>query len=222
MAAPRRRRRRHHVRNPRRFHARRRHHRNARRHYRRLRNPRSGGGVRVTFRNALHEGIIPAGVGAGGALALDVLMGYANPYLPASLQVTSGSFNALNLLTKLAGAIGIGMLASRFMGSSRGRTVMLGALTVTLYSSIRTLTTGSGIPGLSGLQGLQDYTPFPTSRGVGAYLSRPTGRVGGQTILRGLGYVTPGTVVGPTLAPRMGAYLPRGAAVNVMPEETGI
>jgi len=220
--ATRRRRRRHHVRNPRRYHARRAHRRNPRRHrrhhYRRLRNPRSGGG-RVSIRGVVRDTLVPAGVGAAGGVALNVVMGYLNPYLPASLQTTSGGFNALNTAVQAAGALGVGYLAERFMGSGKGRMVAVGAMTVVLYGALRNLTAGTGIPGLSGL-GLTDYTPFPTSRTVGAYLGRPVPRTGGHTILRGLGYVTPGTVVGPSLAPRMGAYMPR--AVNVMPEETGI
>jgi hypothetical protein len=215
FAMHKRRRRRSHIRNPRRYHARR-HHRNSRRrhHYRRMRNPRrsSGGGTRFSMRGIVHEAIVPAAVGTGGALALNVLMGYANPYLPAQLQSTSGTFNPLNALLQVAGAVGVGAAAMKFMGRSRGGTVMLGALTVTFYSIVRNFTAGSGIPGLSGI-GLTDYTPFPTSRTVGAYLPRRT--AGGR-----VGYVTPGTVVGPTLAPRMGAYMPR--AMNVMPEETGI
>ena len=154
--------------------------------------------MRLSINNVVREAIVPAAVGGVGALGLDVVMGYLNPYLPASLQSTTGAFNALNLLVKVAGAVGLGMVAGKFMGASRGKTVMIGALTVTAYSAIRNFTAGSGIPGLSGYS---DYTPYP----MGAYMRGPTGTPG----IQGLGYVSPGAVIAPTLTPKLGAYMAR-------------
>lgn len=189
MARSHRRRRRLH--NPRRHHSRRRHHNRRRYHNRRrrhLRNPRSGGGSRVTLHNLVREAVLPAAIGGTGALVLDVVMGYLNPYLPTQLQ--SGWFN---LLAKGAAAVGLGMVAGKFLGRSRGHVVMIGALTVTAYSAIRSATAGMGIPGLSGYS---DYTPYPMGR---------------------LGYVNPGAVIAPTMTPRLGAYMRRATGVPAAP-----
>jgi hypothetical protein len=144
--------------------------------------------------------IAPAAMGAGGALMLDVVYGYLNPYLPVTLQ--SGW---MQVLVKGAAAVGLGMVGMRMLGRDRGKVLMLGALTVTLYSALRTAVTGMGIPGLSGYG---DYTPFPM-HGFGAYMKGPTGTPG----IQGLGYVSPAAVIGPTMSPRMGAYMP----MNVVP-----
>ena len=185
-------------------HHRRRHHN--RRHYgfrrRRLRNPRHGGSV--TLRNVVRAAVVPAAIGGAGALALDVVMGYVNPYLPATLQ--SGWFS---LLTKGAGAVALGLVASKFLGRERGKVVMIGALTVTAYGAIRSAASGMGIPGLAGL-GFRDYTPYPMR--MGAYIAGPTGTRG----IQGLSYVSPGAVVAPTLSPKLGAYM-SGAANVVAP-----
>lgn len=180
-----------------------------------MRNPRSSGGGRMSIRNVVRDTLIPAGIGAAGGLAVNVLMGYVNPYLPSQFQQTAGAFNALNTAAQLAGAVGVGMLAHKFLGGGKGKEVAVGAATVVLYAALSNLAAGT-IPGIAGLR---DYTPFPT-HGVGAYLPRRAVSSPAPGRLRGLGYITPGTVVGPALSPRMGAYLPRGA--NVMPEETGL
>jgi len=120
-------------------------------HRRRLRNPRRAGGFGM--RGLMRNAVMPAMIGGTGALVLDVVDGYVAPYLPATLQ--SGY---LRLIMKGVGAVAIGMVASRFLGRERGRVVMLGALTVTAYSAIRSAVQGAGIPGLSGYG---DYTPFP-------------------------------------------------------------
>jgi hypothetical protein len=162
-------------------------------HRRRLRNPRRAGGFGM--RGLLRNAVMPAALGGTGALVLDVVDGYVAPYLPVTLQA-----GYLRLIMKGLGAVAIGMVASRFLGRERGRVVMLGALTVTAYSAIRSAVAGAGIPGLSGYN---DYTPFPM-HGFGAYMKGPTGTPG----IQGLGYVSPAAVVGPTMSPRMGAYMP--------------
>jgi len=173
------------------------HHRNIRRfHRRRLRNPRRSGGM-GSLRGVVRNAVVPAAIGGAGALALDVVYGYLQPYLPATFQT-----GYMSLLTKGAAAIGLGMVAGRFLGRERGKVVMLGALTVTAYSAIRSATAGMGIPGLSGYS---DYTPYP----MGAYIRGPTGTPG----IQGLGYISPAAVVGPSMSPRMGAYMPSGANV---------
>ena len=155
------------------------------------------------MRGLMRNAVMPAMIGGTGALVLDVVDGYVAPYLPVTLQA-----GYLRLIMKGLGAVAIGMVASRFLGRERGRVVMLGALTVTAYSAIRSAVAGAGIPGLSGYN---DYTPFPM-HGFGAYMKGPTGTPGIQGY-GSLGYVSPAAVVGPTMSPRMGAYMP----MNVVP-----
>lgn len=190
----------------RRRHVNRIHHRHhARRHHsynrRRVKNPRHSGGHTIALRNVVREAIVPAAIGGAGALALDVVMGYVNRYLPATFQ--SGWFN---LLVKGAGAVALGTVAGRFLGRSRGNVVMIGALTVTAYSGIRSAAARAGIPGLAGYS---DYTPFPMR--MGAYMRGATGTHG----IQGLGYVSPGAVIAPNLSPKLGAYMT--TAANVVP-----
>jgi hypothetical protein len=169
---------------------------------RRLRNPRHLGSL--SPRSLLHNAVVPGFIGAGGALALDVVMGYATPMLPPALQ--SGWFN---VAVKAAGAVGVGMLASKFLGRENGRIVMLGGLTVVAYGSLKTLLAGMGVTGIPGLSGYADYTPYPVT-GMGAYMRGATGTRG----IQGLGYTSPAPVIG--MSPRMGAYMPR-APMNVVP-----
>lgn len=171
-------------------------------HRRRLHNPRRRGGGFSLRGGLLRNAVMPAAMGAGGALALDVVYGYLNPYLPVTLQA-----GWMQLLVKGAAAVALGTVAMKFLGRERGKVVMMGALTVTAYSALRSAVAGAGIPGLSGL-GYGDYTPFPM-HGLGAYMRGPTGTPG----IQGLGYVSPAAVIGPTMSPRMGAYMP----MNVVP-----
>ncbi len=188
LANPRRRRRRHNVRH----HKRHRHHyrhrrRNARFHRRRHRRSNPFGGATVK------DLIMPAAVGAGGAIVLAVAYNYVAPNLPSQFQ--SGFFPAI---LQGAAAIGLGMIAGKFLGRAQGHAVALGGLTVVLVNSITpalSSATGGAIPGLSGLGGLKlgmgDYIPY--SRPMGAYMRNPNmGR---------LGFVSP--------APRLGAYMSR-------------
>jgi hypothetical protein len=155
------------------------------------------------MRGIVRNAVVPAALGAGGAVVFDVMYGYMQPYLPAAFQT-----GYMNILAKGAVAVGLGMVGMRVLGRERGRVMMLGALTVTAYSALRSAVAGMGIPGLSGYS---DYTPYP----MGAYIQGPTGTPGIQGFGR-LGYVSPAAVVGPTLSPRMGglgAYMP----MNVVP-----
>lgn len=176
---------------------RRRRHRALGRHiHRRIRrNPRLQLGVSGGI---IRGALVPGAIGAGGALAVDIVMGYASPYLPAQLQ--TGWFN---IAVKGAAAVGVGMVAGKFLGRERGRVAMLGGLTVVLYGALRAMLATSGIKGLSGL-GMHDYTPYR----MGAYMPGPTGTPG----IRGLGYVSPAATIGSAVAlsPQMsglGAYM---------------
>lgn len=136
--------------------------------------------------------IMPAAVGATGALALDVAYGYASPYLPAFLQNKWAT-----LAVKIAGAIGIGMVAGKFLGRERGRVATLGAATVVVYGAAKSALS-SAMPTLPGLSGYADFVDYSVGSrgGVGAYMPQ-----------QGMGFYSPA----PTLPPStMGAYMPPG------------
>lgn len=130
IANPRRRRRRHHVA---RVHSRRR-----RRH-----NPRFPLSPR-----GLMNALIPAGTGALGAIGLEVAMNYVP--LPAQFQTP-----LWKNVARLAGAFGIGYIASYVVGRERAKQVTLGALTVLSYSAIKELIQ-QNFPQL-GLSGAEAY-----------------------------------------------------------------
>lgn len=162
----------------------------------RHRNPFSMGGLKSV--------LMPAAIGAGGAIALSIAYGYAAPKLPATF--TTGYFPAL---VKIAGAIGIGMLAGKMLGREKGRYVTLGGLTVVLVGVISPLV-AQAVPtlGLHGLAG--DYVPFRP--GVGAYMRNPQ-----------LGFYSPAAVIGGSGTPalgRFGAYM-RNTPGSPMADLTG-
>jgi hypothetical protein len=132
----------------------------------------------------LTNSIMPAAVGAAGAVALDVVYAYASPYLPANLQT-----GMIGSLVKLAGAFGLGMGARKFLGREKGNAIMLGALTVTGYGVIKPLI-ASFAPTIKGLSGYADYTS------MGAYLPRPG--MGAYLPKPGMGYYSPAAIVQPS------------------------
>lgn len=135
---------------------------------RRLRNPRSGGIGRVLSVRGVTSAIVPAAIGAGGALALDVAMAYIP--LPGQLQSGWGK-----TLAQLIGALGLGFIAAKvpFIGTRNAQIGTLGALTIIAYNTIRPLaaqTLGDKVKGLSGLADFTDYTPS-----MGAYMNPKLG-----------------------------------------------
>jgi hypothetical protein len=206
MANPRRRRRKHHRRailaNPRRrrrravySNPRRRRsravYRNPRRRRHRHHNPFSARGIMKNLK--------PVAFGVIGAIAADVAIGFATPYLPASL--TGNAY--IPLLLQGAAAFGVGMLIGKFMSRQDGQYATVGALTVVAATNVIPLLS-SALPSLPGLSGLRDYVPF--QRGMGAYMVNPgMGRPG----MGRLGFVSPAPVVqgsGMRMG-RLGAYM---------------
>ena len=82
--------------------------------------------------NFIKQNVMPATVGAGGALGLDVLLGFASPYLPAIV-----STGPMRPVVRLAGAIGLGMIATKVGGRKLGEQVAAGAITVTIYDVLK-------------------------------------------------------------------------------------
>lgn len=189
---PRRRRRRHAAaaapttRRRRRRHARRHHNprrRRASRHVahrvirrRRRRNPRGLAGL-TGGRQGVVPQVIAGGIGAAGALGLDVVLGYASglSFYPDALKTGMG-----RNLVRLGGAIGLGMVAGRFLGRKIGGAVALGGLTVVLYSVLKEMVAKAAptLPGLGDYEDMQiGYLDAASviQDGTGAYLEQGAG-----------------------------------------------
>lgn len=156
---------------------------NPRRVARRRSNPRFNlGGLTNQF--------IPALYGAGGALALDVALGYIP--LPDMLK-TGYAKHA----TRIVGALGIGFLASKFL---RGRAAAIGsgALTVAVYGLLKDVAaqvTQGKVKGLVGDYEVVDVAGYydPASQ-VGAYLT--SGQPGAAGYDSGIGAYMEGAEMG--------------------------
>lgn len=97
-----------------------------------------GGVIGSGYGNFMKD-MYPAAIGASGALAVDMALGVLEPMLPTEL--TSG---VLGSVTRLAGAVGVGMIASKVAGKAFGAQVLTGSLIVTFYDLLKTLiSTGS-------------------------------------------------------------------------------
>lgn len=97
-------------------------------HRRRHANPRMLG----LNMGSLTRALIPAAVGGAGAVALDVALGYLPASTPDILKTGIG-----NKALKVAGAIGLGLIAGKVLGKETGKAVGAGALTVVAYGIVR-------------------------------------------------------------------------------------
>lgn len=104
-------------------------------------------------RSFLNDTLLPSGVGAIGALGVDVVLGYATPYLPSFMTTGVGV-----PLTKIAGAVGLGAVAGMVTNRRIGEQVMAGAITVVLYNYLRTQVQAS-LPNLT-LAGVGNYMGY--------------------------------------------------------------
>lgn len=78
--------------------------------------------------NIMGTAIIPSAIAAGGAIGLDVIMGY----LPVPDTLKTGP---MRHLVKGAGAIGMGMLAGMFLKPKTAELITTGALTVVMHNA---------------------------------------------------------------------------------------
>lgn len=124
--------------------------------------------------------LIPSAVGGAGALALDIAL--------AALPLPDAMKNGpMAPLVKVAGAVGLGMLASQFLGRKTGEQVAAGALTVTIYNVAR-----------KALAGIKKKDGTPMIPGLSMYTEGPMGEyVSGDETLE-LGYADSGMQVGDT------------------------
>ena len=155
-------------------------------HMRRAHNPRLVG--------QLTSLAMPAAIGAGGALVLDVVYAKLAPMLPASL----GTGALMPLATKILAAVGLGMLAGKAIGRDRARAATVGAVTVLAYGAAKTYLMAN-VPSL-GLSGFADFVDYSAPRGMGAYMPHQ------------LGFISPAPVLAgkPPGFAGLGAYMPHG------------
>jgi hypothetical protein len=99
-----------------------------------------GGGSGFSFNTFIQHDLMPAGIGAVGALGVDIALSYVRPMLPATF--TGPVFDPL---LKIGGAIGVGWIAGQVMGRRFGEQAMAGAITVTLYDIIKGFARGAGL-----------------------------------------------------------------------------
>lgn len=123
---------------------------------RRLRNPRGMG--KLSIRSASHA-VMPAVIGAAGAMALDIGMSYLP--LPVSLQ--SGWARTA---VQIGGALALGYLGGKipFVGRRNAMIASAGALTIIAYNALKPVVAQAIGDKVSGLGGLADFGDF---RGLG-------------------------------------------------------
>lgn len=149
-------------------------------------------GMRRSFKRAtggfkpmafVNETLMPSAIGAAGALGLDMLLGFIP--LPETLKV-----GPMRPLVRIAGAVGIGVIAGMVTNKRMGEQVGAGALTVVLYDTLKGFVQRT-MPNVKlGEYNDVDITEYPT-----------------------LEYLNPGAVVSDTdsmgeyISPEMGEYI---------------
>lgn len=167
---------------------------NPRRRRYRHRNPKFGSLTSSLKPRAILAALVPAGIGAGGALALDIAMSYVP--LPAQFQTPTWKNVA-----RVLGAIVLGGIGTAVLGRQKGAQVALGALTVVSYGVLRDVVT-QNFPQLT-LNGAETYD----------YSDLRLGYINPAPMLKsGVGAYMPSSM--PSPAPGVGAYM-RGSLDNV-------
>lgn len=120
----------------------------ARRTSRRVRrNPISGRGVSAALMPALKS----AALGAAGAIGVDAVYGFAQSYLPLSMQTpndATGNTNYGYYAAKGAAAFGVAMALKKVIGANKAASVLQGSLTVTLHDLAKGFVTAN-IPSMT-------------------------------------------------------------------------
>lgn len=198
-----------------RYHARKRHRAGGasrRRSRHRARNP-FGSMKLPSMGGFMSNNLVPAGIGAGGAILADISLAYLP--LPSFLQTGIG-----NTLAKVLAAIGVGFVVGKAAGKNNGHLATAGGLTIVAYSTLKSYlapTLGTSVKGLSGLADFADYRIGPEGA-FGAYM-RPGAVAPFST---GMGaYMSPGaSTLSLSRAPsslqakQMGAYMNPGSFLS--------
>ena len=153
--------------------------------YRRRRNPIGG-----DLKDFVNSQLIPSAIGGGGALLLDVALAVLP--IPATLKT-----GALAPVVRIAGAVGVGMLAGAVTNRRTANQIAAGALTVTMYQIARGFLAKALPPG--SVPGLADYPNYATYYGepVGEYVEGYEDGVGEYVSdAPELGYTSSGMMVG--------------------------
>lgn len=116
--------------------------------------------------------LMPSAVGAAGALGVNVLLGY----LPIPPQFKTGPMLAV---VKIAGALGVGMLASKMVSRDTAHQIAAGAITVTMYDLLKGYLQQAApqLPMLSEVDMMEEYPNLSyagagyTVPDMGAYVS---------------------------------------------------
>lgn len=154
---------------------------------------RSGGGSSFGFGHILNDVLIPSAIGAGGALALDLAWGM----LPLPASLTTGT---LAPITRVAGAVAVGVVVGMIFGKRWGAWATVGSVTVTLADLFKS-SIAANFPALH----LGD--------GMGVYVGRGNvhpyaGRLQGMDGMDGMDYYTPAQQVGVGSMDGVGVYVP--------------
>lgn len=140
--------------------------------------------------------LMDAGIGAGGALALDVAFGA----LPVPPIFKAG---ALGSVAKIGGAVALGRVAKMFVGKKRSEQMIAGAITVLAYDMMKKFVS-TNIPAI------------PLSEYVGIGTSVPLTYYNGEN--QGLGYMGAGMAAG-TPAHGVGEYVGTGYEMPYDPSD---
>jgi hypothetical protein len=155
--------------------------------------------------------VLPAAVGAVGAIGFDIAWGYAQPYLPSALQ--SGW---VGTVVELAGIWAVLFGIKRYAPRSYrvASAAATGAATIVAYNALKGVAQQvlpSSTPGLSGYMPAARY-PLGGLRGLGAYQ---------RNSLRGLGDLySPAAIVQSPVPQQFGGYQPHsgGGGGTITPD----
>jgi hypothetical protein len=116
---------------------------------------------RLSVGGIVNETLIPAAIGAAGALATDYALNAVSSQLPAFLQTGPARVGV-----KLAAALGLGYLVSMIGGRRLGAQALAGAAVVTAYDFLKPYA-AAALPGVAGYNDGMGYwspalqLPFP-------------------------------------------------------------
>lgn len=117
-------------------------------------------------------GLVKAGaVGAGGALTVDIAMGFVNGFLPATMSTklnADGSPNYVNYAAKGALAVALAHFGRRLVGPGIAHTMAAGSFTVMAYELLRPMVQNI----LPGSLTLGYYANMPGTRMTPANMGR--------------------------------------------------
>lgn len=130
----------------------------------------------------LNNTLLPAAIGAGGAIGADILLSYA----PIPPQYKAG-FTGLAL--KIGAALLVGAAVGAVSNRAAGEEAAAGGVIVTLYQLSRGIV-GQALPGA----GMSRYVPMRRYVPMQGWGSAPMNRAGGRP---GLGYQNPARIAGP-------------------------